>query len=298
MIDIDKEDKNKKIVDFKCKRANESGFSDKIIRDLKLAFPGTYNDADIMAKTAVAIKKETASQICLLPFCHTVEAEALGGRINLSEGKYGPRAADYVYHSVDELLHLPDFDFEQGRLSQVLKACRILKAQEEKVVLEVSGYLTILNSLIDITQIFKALRKDAEQVTEVFNILANNLYSYFEEAQKAGVDIISYADPAGSVNIVGPKYTEIIASKFTVPFLKKATTFVDEKCIIHLCPKISLILLSLGLAERKDLRLGGKMHYYEACLSSIGKEKIIGQACLKDPRSVLKDGNIWAFNFV
>ena len=145
MLDI-KEDKSKKIVDFKCKRANASGFSDEIIRDLKLAFPGTYNDADIMAKTAVGIKKETAGQICILPFCHTVEAEALGGFINLSEGKFGPRAANYAFHSVEELLQLPDFDFQQGRLSEVLKACRILKAQEEKVVLEVSGYFTILNS--------------------------------------------------------------------------------------------------------------------------------------------------------
>lgn len=297
MLDL-KAEQPKKIVDFRCKRANTTGFSAEMIRDLNLSFPSAYIDAEVMAQIAVATKEKTGSQVCLLPFCHTVEAEALGASINLSEGQFGPRAAAYVYHTVEELSHLDCFDFARGRLGEVLRACRILKDQEEKVVLEISGFFTILNSLIDITQIFKALRKDAAQVTAIFDLLAANLYRYIEEAKQAGVQIISYADPAGSVAIVGPKYTEMIAKAFTVPFLKKAADCADENCIIHLCPKTSLILLGLGLAERRVLRFDRRMPYYEACLQSMGKEKIIGQACLKDPRTVLKQGNIWALQLI
>jgi uroporphyrinogen-III decarboxylase len=191
-----------KIMDYKCNGANASGISEKIITALKLEFPGSYNDAGSMAEIAAAIKNDTGSSICFLPFCHTVEAQALGGIINLSEGKFGPRAAAYAYNSVEELLRLPDFDFNRGRLKEVLMACQMLKSREEKVVLEVSGFFTILNSLIDVTEIFKACRKNARVVGEIFNFLAKNLFRFIEAAKKAGVNIVSYADPAGSVNIL------------------------------------------------------------------------------------------------
>ncbi len=287
-----------KFVDYKCKRANASGFNEKTITDLQLEFPKSYNEAGIMTAISIAIKKEEESPVCLLPFCHTVEAETLGGIINLSDGKFGPRAATYAYNSVEELLHLPDIDFNQGRIGEVLKACQMIKSQGETVVLEVSGFFTILNSLIDVTKIFKAWRKNAELVDKIFSFLAENLYSFIEEAKKAGVAMVSYADPAGSVNIIGPKYTELVAREFTVPFLKKTAALADDNFIIHLCPKTSLVLLSLGIAERKTMDLSRRINYIEACLKAIGREKIIGQACIKDTQAVLNHGKITSLQLV
>ncbi|MBC3889700.1 methylcobamide--CoM methyltransferase [Acetobacterium paludosum] len=297
-MDEVKEMKSKKLTDFKCKRAESSGFSDEIIAELNLEFPKSYENAEIMAKISKSIKKESESQICILPFCHTVEAEAFGAFINLSEGKFGPRAASYAYQSVEELLDLQDVDFNQGRISEVLKACQILYAQGEKVALEISGFLTILNSLIDVSKIFKAWRKEPEKIEKVFEILSDNLYRVFEEAKKVGVSIASYADPASSVNIVGPKFTEKMATKFTYPLLKRVADLSDDNFIIHLCPKTSLIFFDLGLAERKTLLFNERLSYNEACLKVIGKEKVIGQACIKDTKSILCHGKIIALNFI
>ncbi|MDD4238462.1 MAG: uroporphyrinogen decarboxylase family protein [Desulfotomaculaceae bacterium] len=299
MVDLALQEKKKnKIVDFKCKRADSSGFSDEVISKLNLKFPQSYTDASIMAEISKALKTEEESQACLLPFCHTVEAEAFGGLINLSDGKFGPRTAAYAYQSVEELLSLPDFDFSKGRIGEVLKACQILKAQGEKVVLEVSGLLTILNSLIDTAKIFKAWRKDPLTVEKICQIIAENLKRYFAEAQKTGVNAISYADPAGSVNIVGPKYTEVIAKSFTYPLIKEAAVLAGEDCIIHLCPKTSLILLGLGLAEKNDLQFAKGINYVEACLSAVGQEKIIGQVCIKDSHCILCHGKIRALHLL
>ncbi len=210
------------------------------------------------------------------------------------DGKFGPRVAAYAYQSVEELTTLSDIDFSQGRIREVLKACQILKAQGERVVLEISGFMTVLNSLIDPTKIFVAWRKDAATVEKILRIIADNLYPYFVEAKKSGVDIISYADPVGSVRIMGPKYTEIIAKDFNLPLLKKAAALADENCIIHLCPKTSLILLGLELAEKKEIPFSKNIKYAEACLNTIGKEKIIGQSCIKDSQGVLSHGTIKA----
>ncbi len=297
-MDVRKEQRTKKIVDFKCKKANSSGFSDEIINDLKLEFPKCYQDAEIMAEISRRIEKESGNLLCILPFCHTVEAEAFGASINLSEGIFGPRAATYAYQSVEELLALPNIDFTQGRISAVLKACQILKAQGETVALEVSGFLTILNSLIDVTKIFKAWRKEPETVTNIFHKISANIYRFCEEAKKAGVSIVSYADPAGSVNIVGPKFTEKLAVGYTYPLLKKVSSLSDENFILHLCPKTSLIFFGLELAERKNLLLEEPIAYNEACLKAIGRETVIGQACLKDTQCILCRGKIIALDFI
>lgn len=297
-MDALKEKRANKIVDFKCKQADSSGFSDKIINDLKLEFPRSYQDAEIMAKISKSVKDESGNELCILPFCHTVEAEAFGAAINLSEGLYGPRAASYAYQSVEELLALPNIDFTQGRSSAVLRACQILTDQGETVALEVSGFLTILNSLIDVTKIFKAWRKEPETIARIFEILSDNIYRFVEEAKKAGVALVSYADPAGSVNIVGPKFAERMAVEFTYPLLKKASSLADQNFILHLCPKTSLIFFGLGLAERKNLLLGERLPYNEACRKAIGREKVIGQACIKNTQCVLCRGKIIALDFV
>lgn len=297
-MDESKGKRSKKIADFKCKKANSSGFSNEIINDLKLEFPKCYQDAETMAQISQRIKKETGNQLCILPFCHTVEAEAFGASINLSDGLYGPRAAAYAYQSVEALLALPDIDFTQGRIRAVLAACQILKAQGETVALEVSGFLTILNSLIDVTKIFKAWRKEPETVAKIFVKLSDNIDRFCAAAKEAGVAIVSYADPAASVNIVGPKFTEQLAVEYTYPLLKKVSRLADENFILHLCPKTSLIFFGLDLAERKNLLLEERITYNEACLKAIGRETVIGQACLKDTQCILCRGKIIALNFI
>ena len=67
------------ISDFRCTFDNAIGISPEITKDLKLSFPDAYMHADTMAKIAHAIKEKEGAAFCMLPFCHTVEAEAMGG---------------------------------------------------------------------------------------------------------------------------------------------------------------------------------------------------------------------------
>lgn len=286
----------KKLVDYQCKRANLSGFSTEIIEDLQLKFPQSYQNPAIMAMTAQKVMEMGKSPVCVLPFCHTVEAEAFGGLINLNDGIYGPRAAGYAYDSLEALSELPDMDFSQGRLCAVLEACKILKADGEMVALEISGLFTILSNLINLSQVFKAWRKNSEAVERILQHITGNLYRYMAEAKSAGVDLICYADPAGSLSIVGPKYVQQGTELVVYPLLKKAAVLIDDTCILHLCPKTTLVLLGLGLAERQDIQLTPGIGYAQACLKVIGQGKIIGQTCVKNADCILWHGKVWTLN--
>ena len=284
-----------KIVDYKCSNANAVGISEAISTALNLQFPQCYYDADTIVAMSLAVKEAEGSLFCRLPFCHTVEAEGLGGMINLNDIKYGPRASGYAYHSLRELTDLPPLALNQGRAGEILKACRKLNNQGERVEFEVSGFLTILSSLIDLTVVFKAWRKDPEIIDQIFEFLSDNIYRFIVEAKNNGAAVVSYADPAGGVKITGPKYAEAIAVKHTLPLLRRINALADENFILHLCPKTSWILTSLNLAEKSILDLGNRISYEEATLKALGKGKIIGQACLKNASIMLNHGKLFCF---
>ena len=77
-----------------------------------------------MVTLSKMLKEKDKAVICELPFCHTLEAEAMGGIINLGNEIAGPRAGGYVCTDVEEILNLPDMDFTKGRIQETLLACK------------------------------------------------------------------------------------------------------------------------------------------------------------------------------
>ena len=106
-------------------------------------------------------------------------------------------------------------------MAEVLKACSYLRNKGENVILYISGPFTILNILMDPRHIFKIFKKNPEAMQAIFDKLATELIRFVEEAQKAGVNMITYGDSMGGVNILGPKFAGQVVEMFTYPFLKK-----------------------------------------------------------------------------
>lgn len=280
------------IKDFLCTYDNASENNPEVAAALGLTFPDAYLHAETMAVLSKANKEKAGGFACILPFCHTVEAEAMGGIITLGNAEAGPRAKEYLCKEVDELLKLPPMDFTKGRIREVLLACQKLREEKEHVVLEIAGPMTILNVLIDPKYVFKAMRKRSELMMQVFEKLGQELLCYVEEAKKYGVDMISFADAAGGVNILGPRLAEWMVETFTYDFLKKLEAFADEHTIILLCPKTTFALLGTGKAELVDIAISGSMTYGQGCIEAIGKAKIVGQQCIKNISYKLKQGRI------
>lgn len=278
------------IRDFHCTYDNSAGISEEVTAQLKLTFPDAYLRHETMAELSKALKEHDGAAFCELPFCHTLEAEAMGGLVNYGNEKTGSRAKEYICTKPEELLELPSIDFKTGRIHEVLLACRELRKQGEHVVLQVSGPFTILNVLIDARYVFKGMRKQPEVMKEVFWKLGDQILKFMEEAKKYDVDLISYADSSGGVNILGPKMAEQMVEAFTCEFLKKAETLADDRTLILLCPKTSLALTGTGHAKFKEHRIEPGMRYGEACIQMTGKVKFAGQMCIKNVGYQLENG--------
>lgn len=291
------------IQDFKCTYGNSAGIREEVTNRTHLTFPDAYKHAETMAELSQILKECDGAPFCELPFCHTVEAEAMGGIINYGNEKTGPRAKEYLCTDIEEILELPAIDFEKGRIQEVLKACRILQERGEHIVFEVSGPLTILNVLIDPKYVFKGMRKKPELMAQIFAKLGKEILAYMECAKEHGADLISYADSSGGVNILGPKMAEQMVDLFSYDFVKRAEKLADEHTMILLCPKTTFALLGTGKAELVDRQINNDtvqeedmsrekdtLSYAEACIRMKGKIDLAGQMCIKNLDYRIKNG--------
>lgn len=275
---------------FKCNQNDNENIPIDIIDNTDLKFPQLHTNSKDIAYISQKLKLYKNDSVCKVPFCTTVEAEAMGANIKLGDEKNCPRISNYAYKDINELLNIENINLEKGRIKEVLDSISILKNKEETVVLNICGPFTILSLLIDSKYIYKALRKDKLAVENILNKIENNIVEYVKKAIENDVDIISYSDPMSSIEIVGPKVYKEIVGNTTIRALEKLNNSIDSS-IIHLCGKVSTSLQSYENLEVEEIKYDSDLKYGEAIynlLENKNEENIfIGHNCMKKTPYIL-----------
>ncbi|MEG2984426.1 MAG: uroporphyrinogen decarboxylase family protein [Peptostreptococcaceae bacterium] len=285
-------------IDFKCNQNDNENIPIDIIKDSKVEFPNLHTNAKDISYISKILKYHKADHICKVPFCTTVEAEALGAYINLGDDKSCPRIKKYAYNSLDELSNIKNINFEKGRISEVLESINIL-SKEEIVTLNVCGPMTIISLLIDLKYFYKGVRKNKPLIEKVMKQLEDNIVEYIVKGYESGAKIISYSDPVGAIEIVGPKIYEDVVSKTTINIIKRISDKLNG-CIIHLCGKTSTALHNFGICNFNEIKYDYNITYGEALCELLSDEgiKIVGNNCLKKSPYKLKNSIIYDIEFI
>ena len=253
----------------------------RIAQRLGLPLPAAHTDAHALCLMAAMLRRESRADLTFLPFCCTVEAEALGAHINLGTADCGPRPAGYAYDSLGAFMDDNRLmDFSSGRIHAILEACQMLKNQDEMVAVEISGPVSILSALVDFAALFKCWRKDAALATQAFLHIGGQLECYARELCAAGVDLISFADPAAAPHIIGPRFSSMLATSFLAPFLEKLAVSLPDTAL-HLCPHSASSLVNAKLAAWEEIPASGQATYQQACLALARRGRIFGKRCIK-----------------
>ena len=264
-----------------CGHQDGGGLDPHLAAELGLGFPESHYSALSLAAMAVAIMKKNRAELALLPFCCTVEAEALGAKVNLGNAAIGPRPGEFCHQSLDEFMAAGrEMDLYSGRPAAILKACELMAAEGHNVAVEISGPLSILSGLMELSQVIKAWRKDEDSLARAFEHLGWQIIRYALALKESGAAIISYADPIAAPKIIGPKYSRVLAESFLARFLNKLSTELRGSSI-HLCPNTARQLVDCGLGSWNPIRLGPGLSYQQGCLELAGQVAFLGQACLK-----------------
>lgn len=282
-------------INFKCVVDKSAEMPKEAIKNAGIKFPDVHKNAKDMACLSKAIRKENKDYFSVVPFCMTVEAEALGAKINLGDEKAGPRVSTYTFKTIDDIKDLKKIDFESNRISEVLKSVEILKKQGETVILDVQGPFTVISSLIDPRVFYKAVRKNRDEVERLMEIVKENSVEFIKEGVKRGVDIISFGDSAGTLDILGPKMYKELGGKYTYKVLKEVYKYLEDS-IIHVCGITSSSLDRGGFINSNPIEVPENITYGDA-LNYIRREnkniKIVGHNCLRKTTKTMKKSIVW-----
>lgn len=262
---------------FKCTGNDEETIDDIIMEKMGMSYEKINSDGANIAKLSQVIKEYKEYSYCRLPFCGTVEAESFGSKVTLDH-KLGNRISEYAIDSIDSVDELRAMNLTSGRIAQMLKAVSILKEQGEYVVFDVAGPTTIGTSIMNNLLFFKGARKN--KLNQLLELIEDSTVDYILEGVKRGVDIFSYADPAGGIDIVGPKVYKDVTGQSTYNMLKKLEGKLGSAAI-HLCGKTSTSLQSAGFLESENISVDGDGYF--DMIENAKKEGVdlIGHWCLK-----------------
>ncbi len=270
---------------FKCKGNTIDSIPETILEKLNITYEEVNNNAFKMAMLSKALKKHKNNKYCTIPFCHTVEAEAFGATV-IFDQKVGNRVSEYCISETSSIENIETINLNKGRIFEVLSSIKILKDSGEDVILCVTGPISIATSIFESRLFYGAVRKERDKIDRLLTIIGDSTVKYALEAIKQGADIISFADPTGTIDIVGPKVYAEIAGRSVYNILKRVENKLTNT-IVHLCGKTSTSLEAIGLLKSETIEANGK-NYFEM-IENIRKERenirFIGHWCLKVDKS-------------
>ena len=270
------------------------------------ALPAAHSDAEAMAALAKAVSDWGCFENVGVPFCMTVEAEAMGAKVDMGSQIYEPHVKEFVIDSVCELEKLSPMDLTAGRAKVVLDSISILKQQcpDVPVIGNLTGPVSTAMSLVEPTVFCRELRKKNAQAHAYMDFVTEQLLSFGLAQIEAGVDVIAISDPSGTGEILGPKYF----AEFAVPCLNRLVDAFREKnvgTIVHICgqmnqvyPQVAQVrshalsfdaIVSMrGARENLPGRvLMGNVSTYGLEFGTCEKIRTMTQACLKTGVDIL-----------
>lgn len=286
---------NSRNVEFKCQGDNLEEIPESIAIKTGLTFPKAHTNKDDIALLAKEIRKYKKDSISRVPFCLTVEAEALGASIKLGDMKTGPRVESYAFNTIEELKEIKEMDLNNGRIKEVLRSVEMLSNAGETVALSVEGPFTIISSLIDPMIFYKGIKKNKEAVEKLFEFIEDSIVNYMIEGIKKGAKIISYGDPVGALDIVGPKVYKDYSGKITYSILRRVEPYLKDS-IIHICGKTSTAFEKIGFSESEALVFNEDITYGEAIIQMLKEKdniKFIGNSCIKKTALKMTSPTVW-----
>ena len=174
------------------------------------------------------------------------------------------------------------FDNEKCRMDDVYN-----KLYKENVY-ELDGILQIFDNKNELNAIYKYLIK-YDRLSDEARVVMNEKIKDIEEkliervdtAISDGYKIISLADPLSSIEFLGKNGTKVYIDTILIELIYKIKSLCEKKAsILHLCPRLSVLLKSDENTKFKEVKLNGSYNSLVEALLSNHKESITAFRCI------------------
>lgn len=189
----------------------------------------------------------------------------------------GTVESSYPYANLDELQERGGPDYEA--IERV-----ILKNSRENLpagLIDIPGPFAVLGDLVPPERLYASGKRQGELLDAYLTDIALMLADYAEKAIQDGIRIISYADPAGVMELTGIDFYKKFSGKASRLFLRQVEPHL-KKSLIHICGKTSCSLERAGYLLAWPQRINIKEPYLDILFREAEnrKMKLVGHACI------------------
>ncbi len=232
------------------------GMMNMIVEDIMdktgCQWPDAHSDAVLMAKLSAGMYEFGGFENYGVPFCMTVEAEAMGASVIMGSRVNEPRIDKYPISSVAEWRKLKRIEVEDNkRINVTLEAINILKNKNNAVPIvgNLIGPVSLASSLVEPTIFYKEIIKKRELCHEFMEFVTENLIVFGKAQIAAGADVIAISDPSATGEILGPKLFHEYGVRYINKIVKELRPLFKTGLIVHICGRLKSIYDELNELE-------------------------------------------------
>jgi [methyl-Co(III) methanol-specific corrinoid protein]:coenzyme M methyltransferase len=201
----------------------------------RIFWPDAHRRSDLLAGLAESIHLYTDTECIKLPFCMTVEVEALGASIDYRTRDTIPTETAHIWNHPDQLNIPPDF-LDRGRAPTVLSAVAQLRRryeQEVPIVASIVGPFSLASKLFGFENFLVWIVERPEWVRQVMDALTPLAARYARALVEAGADAIIIGEAGSSGDLIsGSTY-----GRFIAPYHARLCPAIPAPTILHICGK-------------------------------------------------------------
>ena len=219
----------------------------EMLNKMGIAWTEIYGNTKNLTETALRVSEMSGIENLGVPFCMTVEAEALGAKIETGSLYSEPRIASYPLDDISGWHDMKDFDINSGRMAIIRGAVRELAAAGTglPVIVSLTGPVSLATSLLEPMTFFRAMHNNSTEAHALLGFLTENIIRFAGALAEAGADILTIADPSSGGEIMGPAGF----SGFALPYINRIlqeTESVYSATMVHICGRLNSIFPQLN----------------------------------------------------
>jgi [methyl-Co(III) methanol-specific corrinoid protein]:coenzyme M methyltransferase len=207
----------------------------EIMEESGCPWPEAHTDPQKMAALVCTLNESGGFENYGLPFCMTVEAEAMGARVNMGNLLCEPHVIASPLTSSAEINLLKPLNIDVGRARVVVEAIKILRGRGTHVPIigNLTGPVSTAGTLVDMSILLKEFRKKPAQAERLMEYVVLNLARFGQAQIQAGADAICISEPSGTGEILGPQ----LFKNYSLRYLNQLMDALDSAAIkiVHIC---------------------------------------------------------------
>ena len=211
---------------------------------LGVRWPDAHTDAKLMARLAIGAYSILGFDAVKVPFCQTIEQEALGCKVHMGDDQNLPSIAEHPYDLSAEPVQDPVFpqDFlTRSRVPVLIEAVKIVKKEVGDKVAVIGGIIgpfSVVAALVGIKQCFKHVVKSPARLQPFLDLAVRCGVELAGALADAGADAICIEDMMASVSMISPR----CYSQSVVPYESELIGKIGIPTILHICGNVDSII--------------------------------------------------------